>query len=248
MGKRSLIIATVNSRSIVADTRLLDLEILTTVNDIDVLCVTETWLSAGCVKHGSARINLPGFQAPFQCDCPDGRRGGGEAVYVRVGLCATQITLPGTLEAVCVRLSLCHRRVVDIFAVYRPPNFDMSTFIDRLDSEILSVHCSSGRSICIAGDFNGRNSVWFSGQQTDAAGRLLEDFALANDLSQVVSGPTHVVDGILSSQLDLIFVNKPSLVAGCCVLPPVSDHCPTVLKLRLSHALEPPQAKFFLGF
>ena len=91
MGKRSLIIANVNARSILADTRLLDLEILTTVNDIDVLCVTETWLSAGCVKHGSARINLPGFQAPFRCDRPDGRRGGGVAVYVRVGLCATQI-------------------------------------------------------------------------------------------------------------------------------------------------------------
>ena len=47
-------------------------------------------------------------------------RGGGVAVYVRVGLKATRVALFGALEAVCIQVHLGHRRVVDTVAVYLP--------------------------------------------------------------------------------------------------------------------------------
>ena len=67
-GRRFLTIAHVNVRSILANTCLLDLEILAASNAIDVLCVSETWLSDTCAKPGSPCVNLPGFLTPFRCD------------------------------------------------------------------------------------------------------------------------------------------------------------------------------------
>ena len=45
-----------------------------------------------------------------------------------------------------------------------------------------------------------------------------------------------------------MFTNKPSPVAGCCVLPRVSDHCRTVLKLCFIHTDEAMHVKALWGF
>ena len=80
-----------NARSLLADTRLVDLEILCVNNGVDVLCVTKTWLPEARVKIGSSRLHTPGFQDPVRCDRPSSHRGGGVAVYVRIGIPANAI-------------------------------------------------------------------------------------------------------------------------------------------------------------
>ena len=122
-----------------ADIRLLDLEILAASNAIDVLCVSETWLSDTRAKPGSPCVNLPGFQTPFRCGRIGNCWGGGVAIYVHTGLHATRISLSGSLEAVCVRLNLARRRCADVVAVYRPPKLDMFQFVSSLDSDLLKV-------------------------------------------------------------------------------------------------------------
>ena len=93
MGKRrSLNIVHVNVRSILADTRLFDLERLAASNPVDVLCIIETWLSSS-VKTGSSCINLPGFQTPYRYDRASGCRGGGVAIYVGLGLTTNLVKL-----------------------------------------------------------------------------------------------------------------------------------------------------------
>ena len=62
---KRLKICHVNVRSLLANLKLLDLELLCASADVDVLCVTETWLSS---KVASSQVSLPGFQPPFQCD------------------------------------------------------------------------------------------------------------------------------------------------------------------------------------
>ena len=42
---KALRICHINVRSLLTQARLLDLEILTAAHDIDILCLTETWLS-----------------------------------------------------------------------------------------------------------------------------------------------------------------------------------------------------------
>ena len=66
MGRpRFLKICHVNARSLLAPGRLIDLEILCANNSVDVLCVTETWLSPSRAQDGSLQVSIPGFQPPF---------------------------------------------------------------------------------------------------------------------------------------------------------------------------------------
>ncbi len=247
---KSLKICHVNVCSLLADTRLLDLEILCANNDIDVLCVTETWLSESRVKHGSAQVNLPGFQAPVRCDRASGRRGGGVAVYVRSDIPAAPVNFNSQLEAVCVRLHLAQRKTVYIAAVYRPPKSDLSApeFVDCLESAMDSIHGSSKRTVCIVGDFNAKSSTWWNGQNTTALGALLANFAVEHGLDQVVDGPTRAVGTSAAAQLDLMFTNNASVVDSCSVLSPLADHCPTVLRLRFRHQRKPTRRHAFWDF
>ena len=114
---RNLNICQVNVRSILATTRLLDLEILCANHDIDILCVTETWLSTKSTPLGSSLITLPGYQSPFRRD-RSGRRGGGVAMYVRNGITATVIPFQENIESSCVKVSLSKRRHIYIVTVY----------------------------------------------------------------------------------------------------------------------------------
>ena len=44
--------------------------------------------------------------------------------------------------------------------------------------------------------------------------------------------------GPAESQLDLMFIDNVDLVESSAVLPPVADHCPTIMQLRLSRPRE----------
>ena len=79
--QKSISLFQVNVRSICAPSRLLDLEILTAKHSFDVLCVTETWLTA---SKPSSSINIPGYQSPIRKDRAE-TSGGGVAIYVRSG-------------------------------------------------------------------------------------------------------------------------------------------------------------------
>ena len=74
MGKvKSLNICHVNVRSLNAESRLFDMDLLSANNNIDVLCISESWLNA---KHLSATVGISGFDPPLRCDRSSGRGGG----------------------------------------------------------------------------------------------------------------------------------------------------------------------------
>ena len=59
---------------------------------------------------------------------------------------------------------------------------------------------------------------------------------------------THIVKGNLTSQIDLMFTNKASLVLEAAVLAPVSDHCPTLLKLSCNQPYSSDKSKIILDY
>ena len=121
MGKvKSLRICHVNVRSILSTGRLLELEVLCYVNDVDVLCVTETWLSPQRIKEGASLLNIPGYLPPFRCDRLH-KRGGGVAVFVRRGLHVSPMPLSPGLEALGIVLHLPKNKKLNVISVYRPP-------------------------------------------------------------------------------------------------------------------------------
>ena len=52
----------------------------------------------------------------------------------------------------------------------------------------------------------------------------------------MVEGPTRILDNSDPSQVDLMFINNFSIVNSCDVLPPIADHCPTILHLQVCSA------------
>ena len=70
MRQTNLKICQVNVRSLRAATRLLDLELMCAGHDIDVLCVSETWLSESDVKMNLSLLNLSGFNLLFAVIAP----------------------------------------------------------------------------------------------------------------------------------------------------------------------------------
>ena len=114
-----VVICHVNTRSLVADGRLLHVSSLVSFSNVDILCVSETWLKS---KHLSSTLLLPGYQPPICRDRPVAR-GGGVALYVRDGL-AFKIHrgVPADLECLVVEVKLPHRKKLTIVTCYRPPH------------------------------------------------------------------------------------------------------------------------------
>ena len=122
MGKpKFLRVCHINARSFLADSCILDLEILCANHNIGVLCISETWLNSSRVRHNDLRVILSGFQAPVRFDRPDGQTGGGVAIYVRRGLSAIPVNLPvNGVEVVCVELCVSSRKKMYVITVSRP--------------------------------------------------------------------------------------------------------------------------------
>ena len=234
---KSLRICHVNVRSILSMGRLVELEILSSMNDIDILCVTETWLSADRIKEGASVVNIPGFLPPVRRDRAHKR--GGVAIFVRLGLNVSPLHLPPDIEAVGVKLHLPQRKKLNLITVYRPPDGNsesLSSFISTLDSALTNLNSTSDIT-CLVGDFNAKSNHWWRDQKSNQAGVDLLRLMVEHGLSQMVDGPTRISNNSDASQIDLIFINDISPVLKCEVLPPIADHCPTILTLQLHSSL-----------
>ena len=142
-------------------------------------------------------VNIPGFQPPFRRDRLHGR-GGGVAVYVRNGLNAVSTNMLTDLECVKITLHLPGKEKVSVVAVYRPPNFDCSSFVSELDS-ILTTRNSDSYITCVVGDFNAKLSTWWNGQPSDVHGVALSSLMYDHGLAQMVEGPTRSPARLLPS-------------------------------------------------
>ena len=113
-----VVLCHVNVRSLVAPGRLAELRDLAAMNDVDVLCITETWLKP---KHLSSSLLLPDFHPPLRLD-RHSSRGGGVAIYVRRGLAAEHSSLPASdVECTAWRIILPKRKRLVVVVTYPPP-------------------------------------------------------------------------------------------------------------------------------
>ena len=169
-----------NVRSLASKPRLLDLEILSISHNIDVLCLSETWLSSSIL---SSSISLPGFQLPLRRDRPENKNGG-VAVYVRNNLSVKLVSLPEslTIECLCINIQITQRTKLNIVVAYRSPSFPADVFFEELDTAVSYIQGKSNTPLCIVGDFNSKHADWLHGQQTNAAGKHAMNFCLNNSL------------------------------------------------------------------
>ena len=147
-----LLLANVRSLRYITD----ELSIVLQTNNIDICCLTETWLTADIE---TSSIDIHGYVC-YRCDRSDGRQGGGVACYVREDQPFSLIQpTDRNAESLWILYRQPHmpRSMSHILfsVVYHPPNANhhvtSNHIVDNVDA-VIRQHPNAG--IMITGDFN----------------------------------------------------------------------------------------------
>ena len=240
----NITIAHVNINSITSRCRLDELSHFTFLNDIDILCLTETKLDE--TVHPSL-FTLDNYHSPLTKH--RNRNGGGVATYVRNNLAVKRIShleTPGVESVWC--LVKVKQTTLLICSVYVPPNLSSdqySLLIVKLSESILSAQLYAPDNIVIIGDFNAGNTFlhpMFTNHSPLLPYEIaLHDEILSLNLEQLINEPTRYMDSNDTANLrDLVMVSNMSIVENSGVLPSFSkiDHIPVFVSLKI----EPPSS------
>ena len=210
-----------------------------------LLFLTETQVS------GATDSNL--YSVPSYCLYPNFKTKAGCCVYVRNDiLCSRAPNLDSTeFSTIWLRLN-CHSSTKYICAVYLSPNStNYVKFFDYLNSKVEHILTHSPfAEISILGDFNVHHQLWLSSSFTDQPGEQTYNFAILNDLEQLVQHPTRIPDrlGDRPNTLDLFLTSNPSAYSVQLYSPlGSSDHnlisvfCP----IAPVQPLDPPRRRCF---
>ena len=226
-----------NINSITANGRLDELSQFVHINDIDILCLSETKLDKNV--HPSM-YHLPGYSEPLTRHRT--RHGGGVAIYTRSNLAVHRLSdFESTdIEWIWARVKIGPNTVI-VCCTYVPPNptaqqqFDFS---DQLRENVLKAYAFNASCIVILGDLNSGNiflddiTVTHSG--ISGFDRVLFDTYAEIDLQQIIREPTRMSSSC-SNLRDQIIVSNMQYVLNSGTLSPFSniDHMPVYVTLDI---------------
>ena len=185
--------------------------------DLDILFITETWLSP-LDSPLIAALNTPPYcfiHNPRDSPHP----GGGTGILYKSSLTISNISYHSFShsEALSCAISSPFSRTFNTTLFYRPPSPSIDPFLDEFH---LFLHIISPNTI-ILGDFNFPNPPSI---------RSLNNLLTSFNLIQHVTSPTHVQCNFL----DLIISPKTNkIITNLTIGPPFSDHF--IILLNLSH-------------
>ncbi|KAK7912707.1 hypothetical protein WMY93_012918 [Mugilogobius chulae] len=166
-------------------------------NELDVLLLTETWLSEE--SQDAFESILPPNYRFLSNPRPDGQ-GGGVAIVYSNALRCEQVEFDLNLQCEYVAASFSYSRSLEpilIISIYHPPSASDTEFLKELKS-ILQEALARYRFVVIGGDFN----IWFDQKDLNST-RRLRKLLEKNKIAQFVSQSTHK-DGHI---LDLVIAN-----------------------------------------
>ena len=214
---------TINARSVRKN--LNTLKTVVTHDSIDILSITETWLTDSD-PYESRAICPEGYQF-LRCDRKTGK-GGGVGFLLRNSFNASVITTSSfsSFEHLAIEIST-KTEVARILVIYRPPAKPLPKFIEEFTC-LLEDLALGGSAIIISGDFN----IHFDNPQDTYMKKFVE-LCEVFDLVQHVREPTHIkghiVDFILNRSTDKLGIENVRI----CDL--ISDHflvCSTSLYIN----------------
>ncbi len=192
--------------------------------DLDILCLTETWLN-GTIDNGS--IKIENFQEPFRNDRSDSY--GGVAIYVRNQLKAIRRIDFERGESVVLEISSNqNRNKIFVACIYRPPKNNLPQFrsfmsdLNRTITELQNI-CSNSDQIILTGDFNVHCDRWWNGSKRTTAGDLFSTDLLNCGMEQIVNFPTYALHDY-RALLDLVITNRKDLVCQIEPLAPLTSN------------------------
>ena len=191
----------------------------------DILALCETNLDDSI---SNCDFDFPGYLPLIRKDSVTFMHGLG--VFVRDNLpLSREFSLESTDEPyLCFRLSLLHSTTY-LYFLYRSPSSPSCAVFNAISSSIdkaLAKHPSA--NTFVFGDFNVHHTNWLTHSRgTDRPGEGCYNFALSQDLTQIVSFPTRIPDcgGQEPSLLDLFLTTNPDICSATSY-PPLgsSDH------------------------
>ena len=184
-------------------------------HSIDILFLSETWLTTDSLTSTLNSITPPGYSL-IHCPRLD-RHGGGLAVIYRSHLKIKRLSIPSftSFESLCVQLTFSSSSYT-FMNIYRPPSLSMPQFISDFSS-LLEHFASSPSEIIISGDFNIHIDTPLAPYVSSFL-TLLDTF----DLQQHVNFPTHTS----GHTLDLLISKSSSTLISETDYsnPALSDH------------------------
>ena len=185
--------------------------------NLDILCVTETWLHPGI---DSGFLIIPGYRI-IRRDRParDGRqrRGGGVCVIHREHLRVETLTVQSSNSSIEILwATLIAKASLIVGVIYRPPGGAISPVLEDLHDQLVRV-VGMGKPICVVGDTN-LDTLQQHKPDVKRYLQILHDLSLR----QIVTGPTRPESG---SQLDHVIVRSSDDTTAARVVPCAwSDH------------------------
>ena len=200
-------------------------------HDFDILILTETWGK----DDTQSLCNIPGYIATH--NHREGKRGGGVSIYVRdlfsfEILDAVNISNP-TIESAGIKLSLPNSRLkINILGIYRQPNGDKETFLDRLEDIINTNHFSSNDTL-ITGDLN---ICLLKEEHCDFTLRFMNSLRSLN-FHSLINRPTRIDKrNNHLSIIDHMWTNSELILDRGIFIADITDHFPVFCSLSIPQA------------
>ena len=204
-------------------------------HDVDILCLTETWLSSSVPDE---MLMFPGYRMHRRdrASCSTVRSGGGGvAILLRDYIqCKRRTDLEcKTTEMITLEVKVGSGKSILVGSLYRPPRTAMLDFCESFAS-LSSV--IDQYDVILTGDFNAYHSEWNTNDPTNADGKTLYDVLASHGLSvcnrNMGTRPTVTSNHLL----DLVLANCPHLCKNVMCLAPLSDHCPVICEFTINHS------------
>lgn len=182
-----------NIRSLTS--KVLPLEVVLVTNNVDVLLITEHWLS----PMGINSIHLPNYK---MCSsfCRTSNVHGGSAIFCKNKINykvidVKEYCIESVIECSCIELLDFS---ITVIVVYRPPSADFCQFLEYFCALLSKFENTS--SIIIGGDFN------VDRLKNTVNKLMLDDLLVMYDLKPTINIPTRINENTATC-IDNIFVN-----------------------------------------
>lgn len=200
----------------------------TTSKDIDILCISETFLSSD--KTLPPLHGYDFYRLDRNFTNTGKRRGGGVAMYINNFLtskpyilsCSDEILNTSQVECIVTSIKSGKQKAILVACIYRPPKYDMNTVemdLHAIDI-ILTELTKTQKAFIVTGDFNLKYGWCYS---------KLEHIIMKYKVKQLITENTRE-----DSLLDLILTNKPDMCTDTHVYQPhISDHYAVCTKINV---------------
>ena len=149
----------------------------------------------------------------------------------------------GENECIWIELTLPKCKRMLIYCIYRPPETDISKFIDGLNNCMLLINLDE-TEVILLGDFN----VDYAKKQNNKMRRKLLDFTRSVHLSQLIAESTRVTE-ISQSAIDLIFVDNHHGIENSGMIPlSLIDHSLVYCTFKAGIQKVPPKTFEYRSF